>query len=61
LGANAKNPEAILSIFRAKKRPLSDPLIVHIFSPNKIYTEKPEYLDAFAKLFWPGPFTIVLK
>ena len=30
LGANALNPDAVLSIFEAKGRPLTDPLIVHI-------------------------------
>lgn len=29
LGANALDEEAVLSIFRAKGRPLTDPLIVH--------------------------------
>lgn len=30
LGANALNEEAVLSIFAAKKRPLNDPVIVHV-------------------------------
>lgn len=30
LGANALNETAVLRIFEAKKRPLSDPLIVHL-------------------------------
>ncbi|CAD8206417.1 unnamed protein product [Paramecium pentaurelia] len=61
LGANAKNAQAILNIFKAKRRPLSDPLIVHVHDKNNIYTDKPDFLDSFAELFWPGPFTIVLK
>lgn len=50
-----------MNIFKAKKRPLSDPLIVHVHDKNNIYTDKPDFLDSFAELFWPGPFTIVLK
>jgi len=50
-----------LNIFKAKRRPLSDPLIVHVHDKNHIYTDKPDFLDSFAELFWPGPFTIVLK
>lgn len=30
LGANALNPEMVRKIFTTKKRPLSDPVIVHI-------------------------------
>jgi L-threonylcarbamoyladenylate synthase len=30
LGANALNRDAVLSIFAAKKRPLTDPVIVHV-------------------------------
>ena len=34
---------------------------MHVHDKNNIYTDKPEYVDTFAELFWPGPFTIVLK
>ncbi|KAM3132831.1 hypothetical protein pb186bvf_014979 [Paramecium bursaria] len=61
LGANALNPDAILSIFSTKRRPLTDPLIVHVHSTDNIYTDKPPIVDILAKHFWPGPFTIVLK
>lgn len=30
LGANALDVEAVLKIYKTKKRPLSDPVIVHI-------------------------------
>ena len=30
LGANALNKQAVLDIYKAKKRPLTDPLIVHV-------------------------------
>jgi L-threonylcarbamoyladenylate synthase len=32
LGANALNEQACLGIFKAKGRPLTDPLIVHVCS-----------------------------
>lgn len=61
LGANALIPDAVKRIFQTKKRPLSDPLIVHVGSTDNLFTDKPAYVDVFAKAFWPGPFTIVLK
>lgn len=30
LGADATNEQALLDIYRVKKRPLSDPIIVHV-------------------------------
>jgi L-threonylcarbamoyladenylate synthase len=32
LGANALDADACLSIFKTKGRPLTDPLIVHVYS-----------------------------
>ncbi len=64
LGANALNPEAVLSIFTAKGRPNDNPLIVHIAELNMLeplVTEiKPEVRKLFSA-FWPGPLTIVLQ
>lgn len=37
LGANALNDSSVKSIFTAKKRPSTDPLIVHILSKDNIY------------------------
>lgn len=37
LGANAFNIDAILSIFAAKERPLTDPLIVHVLHSHDAY------------------------
>ena len=36
LGANALNETSVLSIFKAKRRPLTDPLIVHVASKDDI-------------------------
>ena len=37
LGANALDPTAVLTIFQAKKRPLTDPVIVHVNSLEQAY------------------------
>ena len=67
LGANALDKNAILNIFLTKKRPLTDPLIVHIhkmeMSKQFLDLNKNEQLvfSKLAKSFWPGPLTIVGK
>eukprot|EP01039_Chlorochromonas_danica_P005922 gene5922-6520_t len=67
LGANALNVEAVLDIFRAKGRPLTDPLIVHIAKSEDAYElldVSPVVKEVFtilANQFWPGPLTIIAK
>ena len=64
LGANALDPKAVSRIFEAKKRPLDDPLIVHIAREKDIFEltkDIPLEAKKLAKKFWPGPLTIVLK
>jgi len=68
LGANALNRDAVLSIFKTKGRPLTDPVIVHVSKPNDAHKfvsfEKQSGKDAFSRLattFWPGPLTIVAR
>jgi len=63
LGADATNKEAILKIYKNKKRPKSNPLIVHVATLNQarsigIFDEK---ILKIVKDFWPGPLTVVLK
>ena len=61
--------DACLSIFRAKGRPLTDPLIVHVHSVEqaKELVDMDQSLDVLtlfeqlATKFWPGPLTIVLR
>ena len=63
LGANALDPEAVLSIFKAKNRPSFDPLIVHISDVewiSELTTSFPEKAQLLAKAFWPGPLTLIL-
>ncbi|WP_411726336.1 L-threonylcarbamoyladenylate synthase [Methyloglobulus sp.] len=64
LGADAKNPEAVLRIFAAKGRPVDHPLIVHIADKTALEDwaiETPAFAWKLAEHFWPGPLTIVLK
>lgn len=63
LAANALEPAACRAIFRAKRRPLTDPLIVHV--PSRAAAARLAYLNTAARrvmaAFWPGPLTIVLR
>ncbi|OGF20724.1 threonylcarbamoyl-AMP synthase [Candidatus Falkowbacteria bacterium RIFOXYB2_FULL_38_15] len=67
LGADALNPMAIKKIFKAKKRPQDNPLILHIAEKEDIfiYTEPDKKnLELIKKLinkFWPGPLTLIIK
>ncbi|WP_319559422.1 L-threonylcarbamoyladenylate synthase [Marispirochaeta sp.] len=64
LGADALNRDAVESIFKAKQRPLYDPLIVHINDLQQLGSlvlEFPAAARKLAKAFWPGPLTLVLK
>ena len=64
LAGNIYSEKAIKTIFKTKKRPFFNPLIVHI--PSIDYLENivdyiPEKAKLLAKAFWPGPITLVLK
>lgn len=62
LAANALDAAACRRIFRAKRRPAADPLIVHIHDQRQLH-ELAVSNDAATRLaaaFWPGPLTIVL-
>ena len=75
LGADAKNPEAINKIFRAKGRPANHPLIVHLAAPDKFDQTQVDWAPVLApwvrdlsedalklvNTFWPGPLTLVFK
>ncbi len=63
LGANAFDEQAVKKIFKAKGRPLDNPIIVHIYSLKQLYeiaSKIPEEALLLAKRFWPGPLTIIL-
>lgn len=67
LGANALDAEAATKIFTTKERPMTDPLIVHIYEKSDAYeliSENDSIIEVFnllADTFWPGPFTCVMK
>ncbi len=64
LGADADNKEAVSDIFRAKGRPMDNPLIVHIPSIAlcEKYVEKiPGSAALLMEKFWGGPLTIIMK
>lgn len=63
LAANAYNGVAVAKIFKAKGRPMDNPLIVHISGIEQIkdlVSVFPEKAKALAEHFWPGPLTIIL-
>lgn len=68
LGANALSDSAVRLIFQAKRRPLNDPVIVHVSSLEEalsLIAESDEGLVAIyqflGRRFWPGPLTIVCR
>ena len=63
LAANALDGKAVAKIFKAKGRPMDNPLIVHISDISQIYrlvSEFPEKAKILAEKFWAGPLTIIL-
>ncbi len=63
LGANALDSDAVASIFTAKGRPATNPLIVHGATADDILPlvrEWPPTAVALAERFWPGPLTLVV-
>lgn len=63
LGADALNGRAVAKIFKAKGRPMDNPLIVHIAKladVEKVARAFPPKAKFLVEHFWPGPLTIVL-
>ena len=64
LGADATNEEAVRRIYKVKGRPNNHPLIVHVSSMNALEIwalDIPDYAIELARVFWPGPMTLILK
>lgn len=66
LAADALNGKAVAKIFKAKGRPMDNPLIVHIadFSDIEKYnlvSEIPKAAYKLSERFWAGPLTIIMK
>ena len=64
LGADALNPEAVRTLFEAKRRPLDNPPIVHVGYAKEVYRlagEVSPKAERLIKTFWPGPLTLIFK
>lgn len=64
LGADALNPDAVRKIFKAKGRPLDNPLIVHIADIEQldvVASDVPDSAIGLMDTFWPGPLTLIFK
>ncbi|MEZ0290208.1 MAG: L-threonylcarbamoyladenylate synthase [Sulfolobales archaeon] len=63
LGADAFNRDAVKRIFEVKRRPMDNPLIIHIrdlFDLEKVAREIPEKAFKLIERLWPGPLTLIL-
>lgn len=63
LGANALDPDAVKEIFKVKRRPADNPLIVHVTGLEQagaLVENIPPEAVRLAQQFWPGPLTLVL-
>ena len=63
LGANALDPQAVLSVFAAKGRPADNPLIVHIHTISQLepLCTVPDRALPLIEAFWPGPLTLLFE
>ncbi|TBX66156.1 threonylcarbamoyl-AMP synthase [Flavobacterium silvisoli] len=63
LAGNIYSEKAIRTIFDLKKRPLTNPLIVHVGSKAQVSDlaeSVPEAATRLMDAFWPGPLTVLL-
>ncbi len=63
LAANAFDLQAIQRIYSTKKRPSTNPLIVHIGKKEQLsslVTDVPFKIEQLIEAFWPGPLTVLL-
>ena len=62
LGGDARNGEAVASIYAAKGRPSFNPLIAHVATVEAAqrFVVWSGQAEALATAFWPGPLTLVL-
>ena len=63
LAGDSTNKDAIQKIFLAKGRPSDNPLICHISNMEmlkKVVSFVPDDCLKLAKVFWPGPLTIIM-
>ena len=63
LGADATSDSAISKIYKLKKRPHINPLILHVSSIKMVeqFAETNTLFYSLSKYFWPGPLTMILN
>lgn len=63
LGADATSDSAISKIYKLKKRPHMNPLILHISSIQMVeqFAETNPLFYLLSNYFWPGPLTMILN
>lgn len=64
LGAHAFSARAVAEVYRLKRRPSWNPLIVHVASTaaaEALAHEWPEAARLLAARFWPGPLSLVVE
>lgn len=64
LAGNALDPSVVNKIYEIKKRPLTNPLIIHLpdtTTLNKYVKNIPAIAEKLAAHFWPGPLTLLLS
>jgi L-threonylcarbamoyladenylate synthase len=64
LGAHAFSAKAVAEVYRLKRRPSWNPLIVHVASTADaaaLAHEWPEAARLLAARFWPGPLSLVVE
>lgn len=63
LGADAFNADAVARIYEIKRRPLHNPLIVHVSNRQQaqsLASDLPRSAEMLMEGYWPGPLTLVL-
>lgn len=65
LSASIYNEEALLNIFKLKRRPADNPLIVHVSSIDMLKTvidgDIPKEYSKIIDKYWPGPISLLFK
>jgi len=64
VGANGLDEKAVRNVFKAKGRPLNNPLLMHVMSweqASSLVTDISEEVLLLVNRFWPGPLTLVAR
>jgi L-threonylcarbamoyladenylate synthase len=64
LAGSIHHPEAIEAIYRLKKRPKENPLIVHVSNMEQVkelILPPPKSFFDLTEAFWPGPLTLIVE